>query len=280
LLEVTDVSGKTLYKLDREQAFGHGEQVVKPEHAYQITSILTDNRARSMVFGSNTPLTLPELDNRPAAAKTGTTNEAKDAWTMGYTTDLAVGVWVGNTDNHATRSLDGVVGAAPIWHDFMVKAHNDPAFAQTLAGPDGKPIAPEFPKPPGIYEGQVCTATGKQSIRGVGTKTEVLVEGEGPVLPCNQVNDYELKELKAVLRAAAGNPRFTSRGVATLNTCAMMTGYGGLTVEDPHAPKPTPAPSPSPSDKPKLSDGPSASGLPNAKPPDGGGQDGSRSQKE
>jgi penicillin-binding protein 1C len=265
LLEVTDSRGETLFKLDREQSFAKGEQVVKAEHAYQVTDILSDNRARSMIFGSSTPLTLPEL-NRPAAAKTGTTNEAKDAWTMGYTTDLAVGVWVGNTDNHATRSLDGVVGAAPIWHDFMVKAH-DPAFAKTLAGPDGNPIASEFPKPPGIIEGDVCTATGKQPIRGVGTKTEVLVQGEGPTLACNQADDYEIRELKAALKAADGNKRFTSRGVATLNSYAMMTGYGGLTVEDPNAPKPSPSPSPSPSASPGSGEGSPGDGSPGGGPP-------------
>ncbi len=273
LLEVTDSRGNSLFKLDREQSFAQGEQVVKAEHAYQITDILTDNRARSMVFGSSTPLTLPELDNRPSAAKTGTTNEAKDAWTMGYTTDLAVGVWVGNTDNHATRSLDGVVGAAPIWHDFMVRAHSDPAFAQVLAGPDGNPIAPEFPKPPGIVDRDVCTATGKQPIRGVGTKTEVLVEGEGPTSPCNQLNDYELRELKAALKAADGNKRFTRRGIATLNSYAMMTGYGGLTVGDPNAPKPSPSPSPSPSASPAPS-GESADGEPPSG--SGGGRNGNR----
>lgn len=271
LLEVADGRGETLFKLDREQSFAQGEQVVKAEHAYQVTSILTDDRARSMVFGSNTPLTLPELDNRPAAAKTGTTNEAKDAWTMGYTTDLAVGVWVGNTDNHPTRSLDGVVGAAPIWHDFMVKAHSDPAFAQTLAGTDGNPIAPEFPKPPGIIEGEICTATGKQPIRGVNTKTEVLVEGEGPTLPCNQTNDYELRELKAALRAAEGNRRFIRRGIAALNTYAMMTGNGWLTVEDPYAPKPKPSPSPSPSPSSSSSGESSDNESPDAGSPRRGG---------
>jgi membrane peptidoglycan carboxypeptidase len=186
-----------------------------------------------MVFGRYTPLTLPELNYRPVAAKTGTTNQAKDAWTMGYTTDLAVGVWVGNTDNHPTRSLDGVVGAAPIWHDFMVAAHSDPAFGQTLAGPDGNPVAPEFVKPPGIIEAPVCAATGKRPIRGVRTITEVLVEGEGPTLACNDVTDLEAAELQAAVRDVTRNPgRFTPGAIERLNWYAAMTGFAGVVIED------------------------------------------------
>src|SRR5690606_28004866 len=118
----------------------NGEQVAQAEHAYQITHILSDDNARSSIFGRGSVLTLPELNNRPVAAKTGTTEDARDGWTMGYTTDLVVGVWTGNTDNRPTRSLDGIAGAGPIWHDFMVAAHGNPEFAKTLLGPDGNTI--------------------------------------------------------------------------------------------------------------------------------------------
>src|SRR5690606_34124694 len=131
LLEVTDSKGNVLYKLDPATALAEAEQVVKAEHAYQVTHILSDNNARTMVFGARNPLTLPELNNRPVAAKTGTTNDWRDGWTMGYTTNLVTGVWVGNTDNRVTRRLDGVQSAGPIWHDFMVAAHGE-RFAQTL----------------------------------------------------------------------------------------------------------------------------------------------------
>ncbi len=94
--------------------------------ARQITNILSDNSARAYIFGTNNYLTLPD---RPAAAKTGTTNDYRDAWTLGYTPSLAAGVWVGNSDNsEMKRGADGSVLAAPIWHNFMQKTlTNKPA---------------------------------------------------------------------------------------------------------------------------------------------------------
>lgn len=241
VLEVYDSNGRPLFALDREQAFANGEQVAKAEHAYQITSILTDNNARGMVFGLRNPLTLPELNNRPVAAKTGTTEDSRDGWTMGYTTDLVVGVWVGNTDNRPTRNLDGVQGAAPLWHEVMVKAHSDPRFAQTLAGPDGKAIPVDFQRPPGIYEGPVCAATGKRPTPGARTVTEVLVRGEGPQLSCSQVNDYERRELSAALADVSRNGRFTSRGIQRLYEYAAMVGMDRRPVDRSNRPTPTAA---------------------------------------
>ncbi|ACZ40658.1 transglycosylase domain-containing protein [Sphaerobacter thermophilus] len=225
LLEVRDGQDNELYRHNRASAYDQGEQVVKAEHAYQITSILTDNNARSMVFSPNSPLTIPEL-GRPVAAKTGTTEDSRDGWTMGYTTDLVVGVWAGNTDNHPTRGIDGVQSAAPIWHDFMVAAHTDPRFAETLAGPDGQPIQPEFPRPPGIYDGPVCAATGKRPTPGTRTINEVLVRGEGPTLPCNRTTPEEAADLRAALADAARSRNFTSRGLQTLYEYAAAVRIG------------------------------------------------------
>jgi membrane peptidoglycan carboxypeptidase len=224
ILKVTDGTGKVLYDLDRDNALKNGSQTVEAAHAYQITSILTDNQARSMIFGTHTPLTLPELDDRPVAAKTGTTDDNRDTWTMGYTTDLAVGVWVGNTDNSPTRNLDGVQSAAPIWHDFMVKVHEDPEMEKTLLGPDGKTIPADFVVPPNIINAPVCTATGGLPISDASTKTEVLVKGEGPTLKCNQATDDQRKDLQAALADAAKNPRFTHSGIESLEAYAAMVG--------------------------------------------------------
>jgi membrane peptidoglycan carboxypeptidase len=251
VLKVTDSSGKVLYDLDRENALKDSQQVVKAEHAYQITSILTDNQARSMIFGTHTPLTLPELDNRPVAAKTGTTDDNRDTWTMGYTTDLAVGVWVGNTDNSPTRNLDGVQSAAPIWHDFMVKVHEDPEMSQTLLGADGKPVAPDFVIPPGIVNAPVCTATGGLPISGASTRIEVLVKGEGPTLKCNQATDDQRKDLQAALANAAKNPRFTHQGIASLQAYAALVGVRNSGFDRLLAP-PTSAPEAQPTVNPKL----------------------------
>ncbi len=76
--------------------------MVRAEHAYLITSILSDNSARRSAFGPNSVLELPF----PAAVKTGTTNDFRDNWTIGFTPDLVVGVWVGNPDYTPMKNID------------------------------------------------------------------------------------------------------------------------------------------------------------------------------
>ncbi|MGI8826670.1 MAG: transglycosylase domain-containing protein [Chloroflexota bacterium] len=94
-------------------------RVLDSAHAYEMTDVLADNNARCTPqvceFGWNSALAL----DRPAAAKTGTTNSFTDNWTLGYTPQLVTGVWVGNADRSPMQNVIGVTGAAPIWHDFM-----------------------------------------------------------------------------------------------------------------------------------------------------------------
>jgi 1A family penicillin-binding protein len=93
-------------------------QVADPRYVGMVTNILSDNIARSEEFGANSPLKL----SRPAAAKTGTTNDFRDNWTVGYTPQLVTAVWVGNNDHSAMEGVDGITGAAPIWHNYMEMA--------------------------------------------------------------------------------------------------------------------------------------------------------------
>ncbi len=95
------------------------QPVLSPQIARQVTSVLSDNAARASVFGAGSPL---QLGSRPAAAKTGTTQEFRDGWTVGYTPSLATGVWVGNNDNRPMKGEPGVRSAAPIWNEFMRRA--------------------------------------------------------------------------------------------------------------------------------------------------------------
>ncbi len=100
-----------------------GVSATSPEVAAALTDVLSDNGARAFVFGAANSLTLPD---RSVAAKTGTTNDYHDAWTVGYTPQIAAGVWVGNSSNEAmSRGADGSVVAAPIWQRFMVAAHRN-----------------------------------------------------------------------------------------------------------------------------------------------------------
>lgn len=142
--KIEDYTGKTIF----EYKVPAGTQAVRPEHAYLISHILSDTAARVPMFGTNPVINLPF----PAAVKTGTTNDFRDNWTVGYTPDIAVGVWVGNADYTPMVNTTGLTGAAPIWADFMKIA------IQNLTG--GKP-AP-FNRPAGIVDRAVCELSGSE----------------------------------------------------------------------------------------------------------------------
>jgi 1A family penicillin-binding protein len=130
ILKITDSNNKVLKEYKEA-----GREVIDPRTAYQIVDIMTDNSARAYVFGSQSPLILP--GNRPVGAKTGTTQEWKDGWTMGYTPSLATGVWTGNNDGRLmSAGADGVLTAAPIWNQFMRGATENTPVEQ-FQQPDG-----------------------------------------------------------------------------------------------------------------------------------------------
>ena len=111
ILEIIDSNGESYF--DKSQC----TQVIDTEVARKINSILSDNNARSAIFGPNSPL---YISGKTVAAKTGTSQDFRDAWTVGYTPSIAVGVWAGNNDSRPMRAgSDGVFVAAPIWRSFM-----------------------------------------------------------------------------------------------------------------------------------------------------------------
>lgn len=113
ILRVEDNQGKKL----EEYKEILGERVVEEKYVAMLDHIISTNSYRAPVFGENSPL---KFENRQVAAKTGTTNEWRDGWTMGYTPSIAVGVWAGNNDNSPmAEAADGVFVAAPIWRKFM-----------------------------------------------------------------------------------------------------------------------------------------------------------------
>ncbi|MBU0648509.1 transglycosylase domain-containing protein [Patescibacteria group bacterium] len=119
VLKVQDPGGKVLYEWQPPE----GDKVLEPDVAHLTTNILSDNAARAYAFGTGSYL---QLGQRPVAAKTGTTNDYRDGWTIGYTPSLVAGVWVGNNDNsEMKRGVGGSVGAAPIWNRFMKEALAD-----------------------------------------------------------------------------------------------------------------------------------------------------------
>ncbi len=166
ILKITDFAGNIIYEY-KPQA---GEQVIRPEHAYLISSILSDNEARSFTFGRNSALNL----SFPVAAKTGTTNDIRDNWTMGYTPDLATGVWVGNADYTPMVSSSGLSGAAPIWSQFM-------EFAVPYLT-NGAPTP--FNRPAGIVDKIVCRLSGTEPSNSCDSQyTEVFAYDQPPLPP-------------------------------------------------------------------------------------------------
>lgn len=136
ILKIEDKNGRVIYEYKDKS-----KKVMDQEIARQTTDILSDDGARSYVFGAGGKLTLP---GRPVAAKTGTTNDYHDAWAMGFTPSLVCGVWVGNSDNEAMKKgADGSIIAAPIWNQFMSEAlKNTPVENFTKPQPvkTGKPV--------------------------------------------------------------------------------------------------------------------------------------------
>lgn len=127
ILKVTDSKGKTLYEY--KQGFLGGQQnegvkVLDEGIAFIISNILSDNGARSAAFGTSSILNIP---GKVVAVKTGTTDEKRDNWTVGFTPGVAVGVWAGNNDNSVMdpRIASGVTGASPIWQKIMIRALKD-----------------------------------------------------------------------------------------------------------------------------------------------------------
>lgn len=119
ILSITDYNG-LLYYENRCALYNEGcsdTQVIKPETAYLISDILSDNAARTPAFGPFSTLNIPDQE---VAVKTGTTNNLRDNWTIGYTTDRLVAVWVGNNDNTPMSYVaSGITGASPIWNKVM-----------------------------------------------------------------------------------------------------------------------------------------------------------------
>jgi membrane peptidoglycan carboxypeptidase len=154
---VSGSTGKVLY----QHQLDAGTQVISPQLAYMMTNVLSDNTDRIPEFYDCNVLQLYANSQqdcwngnrgavRPAAAKTGTTNDFRDNWTVGYTTDYVMGVWAGNDDNSPMIDVSGITGAAPIWHDSMLVAEQ------------GHPIQ-DFVNPGGLERATVTYADGVQT---------------------------------------------------------------------------------------------------------------------
>lgn len=163
ILEVRDSSGALI---DQWRPLPPNRVLAAPVAAL-ITDILSDNAARAPTFGFNSALQI----GRPAAVKTGTTTDYRDNWTLGYTPDLAVGVWVGNADQSPMLNLGGVAGAGPIWHELMRLALQ------------GKPVT-AWARPPELTQAVVCVPSGQLPTPACQrTRAEWFITGTVPTQP-------------------------------------------------------------------------------------------------
>ena len=133
-----------------------GAQVLNRDHVAIITDMLADNSARAPVFGLDNRLKL----SRPAAVKTGTTNDWRDAWAAGYTPYLTVGVWTGNNNNEPTAKVESVTSGGAIWHNVMEAVFADARFQKLLAAPYGGQLPINFRVPTEVVRKPLCKLPG------------------------------------------------------------------------------------------------------------------------
>ncbi len=146
-------------------------QVIQPQVAFLMANILSDDTARQPAFPPNGTLTIPGI---PVGAKTGTTNDARDLWTMGFTTNAVVGVWLGRPDNGPSTVTDGGYGsAAPLWNAVMRVAAQNAGYS-----------VQNFPNPPGLVQTQICIDTGTLPPANCSAqRTEIFIDGQPPPGP-------------------------------------------------------------------------------------------------
>ena len=166
ILKITDHTGNLIFEHKQSEP----EQVISPQHAYLMSSILSDYEARQPMFGTNPVINLPFANH--VAAKTGTTNDYRDNWTMGYSPDIAVGVWVGNADYSEMIGTTGITGAGPIWANFMTQA------IPYLTG--GEPTA--FKMPNNIIQKEICKVSGTEPSNKCPEKTTEIFAADQPPL--------------------------------------------------------------------------------------------------
>lgn len=205
---VSGNTGKVLYQHQVEP----GKQVISPQLAYMMTSVLSDNASRIPEFYDCNVLQLYSNSQqdcwngnrgvvRPAAAKTGTTNDFRDNWTVGYTTDYVMGVWAGNDDNSPMINVTGVQGAAPIWHDSMLVAEQ------------GHPIR-NFVNPGGLVQATVTYPDGVET-------TDWFLPGTVPTFAAPTPTP-------TASPAATGTPTPTATAITVTPTPTLNTGEGFL----------------------------------------------------
>ncbi|MFQ5611324.1 MAG: penicillin-binding protein [Anaerolineae bacterium] len=187
ILRVEDNEGNVLYRYDQPTT----ERIIDPALGYLMVNILSDNNARAPAFGARSSLFIP---GRPVGAKTGTTNNFKDNWTIGFTPQLAVAVWVGNNNNEEMKDVTGLSGAAPIWNEVMSLYHQ------------GLPVE-TWLRPPGLVEVEVDVVSGLlPTEQSPATVRELFLEGTEPKVQDNVHQVYQVNRENGKLAVTGCTP--------------------------------------------------------------------------
>src|SRR3989344_1452630 len=180
ILKVTDSRGNTLFEHKKRD----GQRVLSSEVSYLISHILLDNNARALAFGLNSWLVIP---GKTVSVKTGTTDEKRDNWTVGYTSSYVVGVWIGNNDNSPMNQAisSGDTGASPIWNRIMrivLKAKGD-----------------ESPKKPdNVIALQIDSLGGGLPVSGFPARSEYFIKGTEPTGPAQIYQKVKLSKRRSL----------------------------------------------------------------------------------
>jgi penicillin-binding protein 1C len=198
ILKVEDSNGHVLDQYSPSA----GKKIVDPRYTYLISNVLSDNDVRKRLFGATNKLEI----GRPAAVKTGTTNDNKDAWTAGYTPSLTTVVWVGNFDNAPMNGIQGSTGATPIWNGVMKR------FLE------GTPPEP-FKQPEGMVTVTVDALSGMlPGPYTTKTRSELFVKGTEPQQQDTFGKQVQIDRVSGLL-ASAGQ---VAKGGADNRVCVQL----------------------------------------------------------
>ncbi|OGD83891.1 penicillin-binding protein 1C [Candidatus Curtissbacteria bacterium RIFCSPLOWO2_01_FULL_39_62] len=220
ILKIEDSSGKIIEEFKQPK----GERVLSRETSFLISSILSDNGARSAAFGANSLL---NIRGKTVAVKTGTTDDKRDNWTIGYTPSYLVVTWVGNNDNTPMRAVaSGITGATPIWNEIMTFILKDK-------------INETFKVPSGVVGTEICGQTGGPKNDSCANRFEYFITGTVP-----KEDTFKLTKVWVDVTTGqvveAGSPNAEEKDVVILKDTYSNKDYCVT------CPRPEPEPTPQP----------------------------------
>ncbi len=184
ILKIVDNTGVVIREYQRPQASAS----VNPELVSIIVDMMSDDTARQAIWGLNSPLKL----SRPAAVKTGTSNDWRDAWALGFTPYVTVGVWTGNNNNEPTAKVESLTGGGFIWRNVMEYMFNDKRLEALLAEPFDNRLVLNFSRPAGVQERPICALPGAFNNRTTELFTRTMNTSPIPGPPQDNATSIDL----------------------------------------------------------------------------------------